>query len=280
MKALESRPRQESTAAPHPVIRRRPRSPHKPLGELRDRFEKMQERVQHVVDEYVPHDVQKEAHRKGFHMTSGILATPLVLYTGLVYTTAAAIVTLIVIASLELLLARYRLAVPFVTHQLTATRRPGEVFSWASIMFIVAALIILWLTPLPVALAALAMLGLGDGMSALVGRMTGKNKLWYNPKKSWEGSTAGFLAGAIGALGLTAWYYAAAGQPYPFVALVPISIAGALAAAIAESLPQWEDNFSVPIASSVTMTILWMTTGLSPGYGPLIQILIDGGLQI
>jgi farnesol kinase len=164
--------------------------------------------------------------------------------------------------------------VPFLTKQLMATRRPNEVFSWASTMFIIAALLILWLTPLPVALAALAMLGFGDGISALVGRAIGRNKLWYNPRKSWEGSTAGFLAGAIGALALTAWYYAAVGLAYPFMALVPICIAGALAATIAESLPQWEDNFSVPIASSVTMTILWVTAGLSPTFGPAIEYLV------
>lgn len=175
------------------------------------------------MDEYVPQVVQREAHRKGFHMTTGLLATPLVIYTGLTFTTIAALATLVVIAALELLLGRYRLAVPFLTKQLTSTRRPNEVFSWASTMFIVAALLILWFTPLPVALAALAMLGFGDGMSALVGRAIGRNKLWYNPKKSWEGSTAGFLAGAIGALGMTAWYYAAVEQPYPFMAIVPIS---------------------------------------------------------
>ena len=58
-------------------------------------------------------------------------------------------------------------AVPVLTKQLMETRRPKERFSWASTMFIVAALLILWIAPLPVAFAALAFLGLGDGKSVL-----------------------------------------------------------------------------------------------------------------
>lgn len=228
------------------------------------------------MDEYIPQDVQKEAHRKGFHMVAGIVATPLVLYTGLGYTTIAALVTLLVIASLELLMARFDLAVPFLTKQLTSTRRPGEKFSWASTMFLVAALAILWIAPLPVAFAALAMLGLGDGMSALVGRAIGRHKLWWNPKKSLEGSLAGFLAGALGALLLTGWYYAEIGVPFPMIAVVPIAVAGSLAAMVAESMPQWEDNFSVPIASSATMMVLWLTAGLTPRFGPLVEFVVSG----
>lgn len=244
--------------------------------EWRARLEKMRGRAQERLDAYIPPAVQKEAHRKGFHMVAGIVATPLVLYTGLWYTTIAALAALVVILAVEFLWARFDLAVPVLTKQMISTRRPNERFSWASVMFLVAGLLILWVAPLPVAFAALAMLGLGDGLSALVGRAIGSNKLWYNRHKSWEGSLAGFLAGAIGAMGLTAWYYAEAGLIYPLLAIVPISIAGSLAATVAESMPQWEDNFSVPIASSVTMMVLWLTAGLEPAFGPLVEFAISG----
>lgn len=248
------------------------------IEQARQRMETLRERAQEQLDTYVPPHVQKEAHRKGFHMVAGIAATPLFLYTGHVYGTLAGLITLFVILAMEVLMTRFGVAVPFLTKQLLSTRRSQETFSWASTMFIVAALAILWLTPLPVAFAALAMLGLGDGMSALVGKAIGRHKLWYNRDKSWEGSLAGFLAGTTGALGLTWWYYAATGQPYPLAAIVPICIAGALAASIAESVPQWEDNFSVPIASSATMLILWLTTGLMPRHGALIDWLLASGL--
>jgi dolichol kinase len=240
--------------------------------ELQRRLRELRAEVTHVVDTYVPPAVQREAHRKGFHMTTGILVTPIVLYAGLVFATLAGLATLLVIVAVEYLQARHRLAVPVLTKQLLATRRPGELFSWASTTFLVVALLILWLVPTPIALAALAMLGIGDGLSALVGKSIGRNKLWYNRAKSWEGSLAGFLAGALGALLVTWWFYTATGTSYPFLAIVPICIAGALAASVVESLPQWEDNVSVPLASAGTMMVLWFTTGLAPQLGPLLEI--------
>lgn len=243
--------------------------------EFQRRLSDLRHQAQDVVDHYVPPELQKEAHRKGFHMTSGLMATPLVLYGGFIFTTLAALATLVVIVAVELLQARYRLAIPIVTSQLLSTRRPGERFSWAATTFIIAALPILWIAPTPVALAALAMLGLGDGMSAMVGKWIGRHKLWYNPKKSWEGSLAGFLGGTIGALIVTAWYYAEMGLEYPLLATVPVWVAGALAAAIVESLPQWEDNVSVPVVSAGTMMLLWFTTGLHPEVGPLVDLIVQ-----
>ncbi len=228
-----------------------------------------------MVDHYVPPEVQREAHRKGFHMTTGVLATPMVLYGGLVFATLAGLATLLVIVAVELLQARHRLAIPLVTNQLLSTRRPGERFSWAATTFLIAALPLLWIAPTPVALAALAMLGLGDGMSALVGKMIGRHKLWYNHAKSWEGSLAGFLGGALGALLVTFWYYAEMGLEYPMLALVPVWVAGALAAAVVESLPQWEDNVSVPLVSAGTMMLLWFTAGLQPQVGPIVDVVFD-----
>lgn len=239
------------------------------------RIQDLRHQAQDVVDQYVPPEVQREAHRKGFHMTAGILATPLVLYGGLLFATLAGLATLVVIIAVEYLQARHRLAIPIVTSQLLATRRPGERFSWASTTFIIAALPILWIAPTPVALAALALLGIGDGTSALVGKMIGKHRLRYNPAKSWEGSLAGFLFGALGALLVTAWYYAQAGLEYPLLAIVPVCIAGALAASVVESLPQWEDNVTVPIVSAGTMMLLWFTTGLDPQVGPIVDLLLE-----
>ena len=268
------KPQQQAGSRPPTPQHHFPASAREARDEFQRRFQHLRHQAQDMVDHYVPQEVQKEAHRKGFHMTAGILATPLVLYGGFLFTTLAALACLIVIVAVELLQARYRLAVPVITSQLLSTRRPGEQFSWAATTFIIAALPILWIAPTPVALAALAMLGLGDGMSAMVGKMIGKHKLRYNPDKSWEGSLAGFLGGSLGALVVTAWYYAEAGLEYPMLAIVPVAVAGALAAAIVESLPQWEDNVSVPIVSAGTMMLLWFTTGLQPEVGPIVDLVI------
>ncbi|MBW3583192.1 MAG: SEC59/DGK1/VTE5 family protein [Euryarchaeota archaeon] len=266
------RPKGEATA-PKPR-----RDPRRDAVEFADRIRRQ---AKERLDEVVPPHIQKEAHRKGFHMTSGIIATPLFLYTGLVYGTMVVLITLAVIVVLEVLLARFDMEVPFLTQQLTATRRHGETFSWASTMFLVAGLAIIWLTPLPVAFAGLAMLGLGDGFSALVGKAVGKHKLWYNRQKSWEGTIAGFVAGSIGAVGLMFWYYAATTtdftvHDFPVLPVVPIALIGALAGSIAESMPQWEDNVSVPIATAGTMVVLWMAIGLTPRFGPLVEWVLTG----
>ena len=80
--------------------------------------------------------------------------------------------------------------------------------------------------------AGIFVLGISDAASTIIGSMYGKHKLFYNKKKSWEGSIAFFIAA------LPAWF---------FVGELVIPVA--LLAAVVESLPlKIDDNVMIPLA--------------------------------
>jgi dolichol kinase len=212
-----------------------------------------------------------EARRKGWHMVSGVLFTPLIVYTNLVYATILMLVAALFILILEVLRLSWGIHLPFWSRQLERTRRAHEVISWASISFLATIVILIWLAPLPVALAAAAQLALGDGVSALVGKPLGRHKIWFNRDKSWEGSGAGFLAGAVGAFAILAWYYWQQGAAFDASLLVLVCIVGSFFAMLAESLPRFEDNVTVPLLAGVSMTLLWWALGLTPVDGELVR---------
>lgn len=214
---------------------------------------------------------KKELVRKSWHVIAGLLAVPFVLYTGLGFTTLFASATVLTVIALEVLATR-GLGIPFFTEQLLRTRRPGETFSWAALTFVTTGIVLLWLTPTPVAFAAIALLGLGDGFSALIGLRYGRHKLPWNRRKSWEGSLAGLAAGFLGAVVLTAWYFLDRGEAYP-PPFVWIVLAGAVAAMAAESTPDQQDNLTVPLAAGLVMGVLWPALGLEPRFGELVEML-------
>lgn len=202
-------------------------------------------------------------------MLTGLVATPIVLYTGAVYASVIAASAVLFIVCVEILHRYWGLQVPFWSQQLQSTRREHETFSWASIGFLLTLLVLLWLTPIPVALAASAMLAFGDGFSALVGRAIGRHKIWYNRHKSWEGSFAGLVAGLVGALLLIRWFGLENNAAYPTNAVLLVCLVGSLSAMFGESLPRIQDNIVVPVFAAVPMTALWMALGLEPRWGLL-----------
>lgn len=200
-------------------------------------------------------------------MAGGLAATPLVIYTNLVYATIVALAAIFFITVVELLALEWGIRLPFWAEQLRRTRRAHEHFSWASIGFLSTLIVLAWLAPLPVALAAAAMLAFGDGTSALVGRSLGRHKIWYNRQKSWEGSLAGLVAGFLGAFLLVFFYAWHMGFQYSVQAILLVCLVGSLAAMFAESLPRLEDNVTVPAFAGVAMTLLWMGLRMSPALG-------------
>lgn len=215
-----------------------------------------------------------EMHRKAWHMAGGIVATPLLLYTGLEYATLVAVAAIVFVFAVELLSLLYGIHLPFWADQLKRTRRPGEGFSWASVGFLATIVTLGWLVPEPLALAAAGLLAFGDGLSALVGRAVGRVRIPWNPKKTWEGTLAGFAGGLLGASLLFLWWqHERPGMHVPIDGAIAVLAVGAAAAMAAESLPRIQDNVTVPAASGLAMFLVWNALGYDPAVGPAFDML-------
>ena len=121
------------------------------------------------------------------------------------------------------------------------------VLNGATWMCVSAALAAL-LFPEPIAASALAMLMVGDGAAAVIGRRFGRTRYPFS-EKSLEGSVAFFVTGLLAALpfGLI---------PEPGVS-APVLAVGAFMAAFVEALPiPINDNVRVPVVAGATMLLL------------------------
>ena len=103
----------------------------------------------------------------------------------------------------------------------------------------------------PVAAAALAMLMVGDGAAAVVGRRFGRHRYAFSAK-SLEGSVAFILTALLIALPLTLDLTPA------YVALTPVQWGvGAFTSAVVEALPlPVNDNLRVPLIAGLAMTLV------------------------
>ncbi|XP_024531188.1 phytol kinase 1, chloroplastic-like [Selaginella moellendorffii] len=112
----------------------------------------------------------------------------------------------------------------------------------------------------PVGMIALSVMCGGDGIADIIGRKFGREKLPYNEKKSWAGSTAMFVCGT--ALSFASIYYF---TYLGFYALDPLDTLArvtfiSLAATLVESLPitsSLDDNLMVPTTVMLLGSILF-----------------------
>lgn len=151
-----------------------------------------------------------------------------------------------------------------------ALMRDGEKFVNGIRHYPLAVLVALVALPLHLALAAWAILAVGDAFSNLVGRAYGRVKLPWHRKKSWAG-TFGFFATAMPAAAAMAAFCQHHAPNQSFLAMhvdsgiaAPMALptlllatgAGALVAAIAESLPiSLDDNLSVTFGGGLAMAL-------------------------
>jgi dolichol kinase len=111
-------------------------------------------------------------------------------------------------------------------------------------MFLFGAFLVVWLFPLDIAMAAILILTFGDGVSTLVGKQFGKNKIHRLGNKTWEGSMAGFVAASVSSLIFLSW-------PQAVIA----SAVGMIAEAFEIKIGKWtiNDNIIVPLAAASTI---------------------------
>ena len=193
-----------------------------------------------------------ELQRKAIHL--GALVLPLAILT-LPTPLARGALTALAVFAVALDVARQRLP---AVHEVLVDRvfgwmmRPEElpafggpiVFNGAVWMCLSAAACA-WLFPPGVGAAALAMLMVGDGAAAVVGRRFGRTR-WPGSPKTAEGSAAYVVAAFLTGLVVATW---------PSVGLTLLACAvGAVVGAALEALPiPVNDNFRVPVLSGLAM---------------------------
>ena len=114
-------------------------------------------------------------------------------------------------------------------------------------------LILVLVFPLYIVAASWAILALGDGTATLIGQNFKAKELPWNRKKSYAGSIAFVVFGALGAFILLKWMLPDLSANAAFF----WGFKAALVAAVVESLPlKINDNVSVTVTSALVMYLL------------------------
>jgi dolichol kinase len=180
------------------------------------------------------HECGLELGRQVFHILLGFVVIAMLLVLGREITLAAVFFTLIIGTAL-INVRLLDVKIPAITQVLVwfeerFERSDAPLNGWGSACYATGVLLaITFLPEINEIAATILILGLGDGISTIVG-LNGKAKLPYNKRKTLEGTIA-FLVSS-----LTAYY---------FVGILAVPIA--LIAALVESLPYVDDNLTVPI---------------------------------
>lgn len=181
-----------------------------------------------------------EMRRQFIHLLFGSLFILLIFFLGQKIALEILIACLLIGIIISLAI-KAGLKIPLFFHLVEKVERehekefPGQ----GAIFFFISAIIVLFLFPNPsIAIGALCCLVFGDSASTIIGIKFGKHRLVG--KRTLEGTTAGILA------------------MLPFLLVlfsIPVAIITAIIAGLSELLPA-NDNFTIPIAAALTLTIL------------------------
>lgn len=103
--------------------------------------------------------------------------------------------------------------------------------------------------------AAWGVLAAGDGTATLIGTRFGRTTLPWNREKTWVGTAAFAVGGAVAGAFLAWWTAAALAPPPDLRFLIGAPVAAALVAALVETIPvRLDDNLSTPLTAA---GVLW-----------------------
>ncbi|KAF7038444.1 hypothetical protein CFC21_048630 [Triticum aestivum] len=116
---------------------------------------------------------------------------------------------------------------------------------------------VLWRTS-PIAIALICNLCAGDGVADIVGRRLGKEKLPYNPKKSYAGSIAMAIAGFLASIGCMHYFHTFGfiEESWRMTFGFPVV---SVAASLVQSHPnntELDNNLTVPLASFLVGSLI------------------------
>jgi dolichol kinase len=182
--------------------------------------------------------MDREDARQLFHIFVGIGALAVLLLFGRGFLIAAIFFTLIIgtlLINARLLGKKIALVQWFVER---FEREDAPMPGWGSACYAAGALIAAtFLDDAGQIAAVLVVLGIGDGVSTIIGRR-GRLGIPYNSNKTLEGSMGLFFSAL-----LAYWF------------IGPLVIPMAFVAAVAESAPKIDDNLMIPIACAIFLLI-------------------------
>lgn len=119
--------------------------------------------------------------------------------------------------------------------------------------YLLGAAIVMFIFPLDIALASIAILAIGDPMSRFVGIHFGKMKHPFNDKKFTEGAVAGIIAGFLAAI-----IFVSPGEAFfaAFFAMIAEGIELKL------KMHHVDDNIIIPIVAGVVIKLTRLISGL------------------
>jgi dolichol kinase len=190
-----------------------------------------------------------ETRRQLLHM-SGFMVAIYVKWAGISYGFLTTFITLGVVLTTGYVLAsvyKRGVEIPIVSQLVDMMERPEvirESPGKGALSFFLGAILtlVIFRYDINVVSASIAILALGDSISTLVGINYGGHKIWYNRKKSWEGTLSGALFASLGTSLLI--------RP-------EIAVVGAFGGMIIETLPlKVDDNIAVPLGAGFAMSLV------------------------
>lgn len=183
--------------------------------------------------------MDREDSRQLFHMFIGVGALAVLIVLGKGFLLAGVFFTIIIgllLMNARVLGRRISLVQWF---EKRFEREDAPLPGWGSACYATGALIaVSFLPDIAHVGAVLFMLGIGDGISTIVGRR-GNHAIPYNKKKTVEGMVAMFFSS------LAAWYF-----------IGPLAVPLAFVAALAESIPRIDDNLTVPVLCTAFLLVI------------------------